>query len=384
MPGVEIHSLDQLRAWLHDGRPLGGVRLQDLDLGPVESDLFVRRDLDGLVVLGGSLSSALVTHLQSNGAVVFADDHSAPVNVFRAHLYTGGELYAGLSGPGGYADTVDSRAYVWSRDARLTGDAYATLLRAIHDDSVTDALDEWVEGRRVVGVMGGHATERGTPGYAASARLGHDLAEAGLLVATGGGPGAMEAANLGAVAPSRESLETALVSLATVPSFRPDVGAWARVALGVLEAFGPRVAPRKGAPQPEPEAGSPRHQPRSLGIPTWFYGHEPPNVFAEGIAKYFSNAVREDGLLARCNAGVVVLSGAAGTVQEVFQLATRLYYAPDGMVLPPVVLVGRRHWTEVLPAAALLEALGAGRAMGAVVHVVDTIDEAVPLITVSP
>ncbi len=384
MPGVEIHSLDQLRAWLHDGRPLGGLRLQDLDLGPVESDLFVRRDLDGLVVLGGSLSSALVTHLQSNGAVVFADDHTAPVDIFRAHLYTGLELYAGLSGPGGYADTVDSLAWDWSRDARLSGDAYATLLRAIHDDSVSDALDEWVEGRQVVGVMGSHAAERGTQGYAASAHLGHELAEAGLLVATGGGPGAMEAANLGAVAPSPESLEAALASLATVPSFRPDVGAWAGVALEVLEGFGPRVAPREGAPHPVPETGSPRKLPRSLGIPTWFYGHEPPNVFAEGIAKYFSNAVREDGLLARCNAGVVVLPGAAGTVQEVFQLATRMYYAPEGAVLPPVVLVGRRHWTAVLPVAALLQALGADRAMGTAVHLVDTIDEAVPLITLTP
>ena len=33
---------------------------------------------------------------------------------------------------------------------------------------------------------------------------------------------------------------------------------------------------------------------RSLGIPTWFYGHEPPNVFCDGIGKYFSNAIRED------------------------------------------------------------------------------------------
>ena len=380
MRGVEIHSLDQLRAWLHDGRPLGGLRLQDLDLAPVEGELLVRRDLSGLVVLGGSLSGALVTHLQSNGAVVFPGDHTAPVNIFRAHLYTGAELYAGLSGIGGYADTVDSRAYVWSRDARLAHDAYATLLRAIHDDSISDALSEWVEDRQVVGIMGGHAAPRGTQGYAASAWLGHDLAQAGLLVATGGGPGAMEAANLGAAAPSRESLQAALVTLTSVPSFHPDIGAWATVAFEALESFGPRVIPRPGTPQPQPGAAWARSQGRSLGIPTWFYGHEPPNVFADGIAKYFSNAVREDGLLARCNAGVVVLPGAAGTVQEVFQLATRLYYAPDEVVLPPVVLVGLDHWTRVLPAAALLQALGAGRPMGSAVHLVDTVEEAVALV----
>jgi len=371
MRPVEISSLVQLRTWLSEGRPLTGLRLQDLDLGPVEPLLLGRADVSGLVVLGGRLSRTLVTHLQSHGAVVFARNDTAPVDVFRAHLYTGPELYAGLSGPGGYAETVDSRAYAWSRDARLARDAYATLLRAIHDDSMSDALSEWVEGRRVVGVMGGHAADRGTAGYAASAHLGRDLAAAGFLVATGGGPGAMEAANLGAVAPSGEALAAALVTLARVPSFRPDVGAWARVAFEVLASF--EMLASLGP------AGTPG--PRSLGIPTWFYGHEPPNVFAEGIAKYFSNAVREDGLLTRCNAGVVVLPGAAGTVQEIFQLATRLYYAPEEAVLPPVVLVGRKHWTSVLPTAPLLEALGAGRAMGDALHLVDTIEAAVTLVS---
>jgi len=371
MRPVEISSLVQLRTWLSEGRPLTGLRLQDLDLGPVEPQLLGRADVSGLVVLGGRLSRTLVTHLQSHGAVVFARNDTAPVDVFRAHLYTGPELYAGLSGPGGYAETVDSRAYAWSRDARLARDAYATLLRAIHDDSMSDALSEWVEGRRVVGVMGGHAADRGTAGYAASAHLGRDLAAAGFLVATGGGPGAMEAANLGAVAPSGEALAAALVTLARVPSFRPDVGAWARVAFEVLASF--EMLASLGP------AGTPG--PRSLGIPTWFYGHEPPNVFAEGIAKYFSNAVREDGLLTRCNAGVVVLPGAAGTVQEIFQLATRLYYAPEEAVLPPVVLVGRKHWTSVLPTAPLLEALGAGRAMGDALHLVDTIEAAVTLVS---
>ena len=73
---------------------------------------------------------------------------------------------------------------------------------------------------------------------------------------------------------------------------------------------------------------------RSIGIPTWFYGHEPPNVFCDGIAKFFSNALREDGLLARSTEGIVVLPGAAGTAQEVFQAVTPLYYAAEGAPLP--------------------------------------------------
>ena len=83
----------------------------------------------------------------------------------------------------------------------------------------------------------------------------------------------------------------------------------------------------------------------SVGIPTWFYGHEPPNAFASHIAKYFANATREDGLLARSTAGVVFLPGAAGTVQEIFDNATPNYYESRGEPTP-MVLVDRVHWTE--------------------------------------
>ena len=47
----------------------------------------------------------------------------------------------------------------------------------------------------------------------------------------------------------------------------------------------------------------------SLGIPTWHYGHEPPNLFATAIAKYFHNAAREAILLRVCDAGIVFLPG---------------------------------------------------------------------------
>lgn len=378
---MEIQSAEQLDAWLDAGRPVSGLRLQDIDLAPVAARLGRMTDLAGLVVLGGTVAPALVSHLQSHGAVVFPSDPDVPVNVYRSHLYTGWELYSGIDGPGGYAASTDFRAYEWGRDMRLADDAYATLLKAIHDDSISDALDEWVLGRRVVGVMGGHAQERGSSGYAAAAGLGRSLAIAGLLVATGGGPGSMEAANLGAVAPSDDAVDDALERLRAVPSFRPDVEAWARGAFEVRASLGPGVSPHPGTSAPAAQPGAPFEWPRSLGVPTWFYGHEPPNIFAEGIAKYFSNAVREDGLLARCNAGVVVLPGAAGTVQEVFQLCTRSYYAAPGAVVPPMVLVGVEHWTRVLPVWPLVHALGAGRPMAGAMHLVDDPRDAVSIVS---
>lgn len=355
----EIETLHALDDALARRVPLRGLRLQDLDLTGHEQDLLARTDVEGLVVLGGRLSPALESHLRAHRALIFPTDPHAPVNPYRATLYQPHELYAGLA-ERGYDKTPDALAYHWSRDAQLRHDAFVTLLRAIHDDSITDALTEFIGHRPVVGVMGGHALERGTEGYAAAARLGHWLAADGFVVATGGGPGAMEAANLGAFCGEAAQLDDALRRLAAVPSFRPDIAPWARLALELHD---------------EVMAAGRSRRVSSVGIPTWFYGHEPPNVFCDGIGKYFSNAIREDGLLARCTAGLVVLEGAAGTVQEVFQAATRLYYAADGSALAPMVLVGTRHWTRVLPIWPALQALAADRGMAGALHLVDDVDE---------
>jgi predicted Rossmann-fold nucleotide-binding protein len=381
---MEIDRLETLRGILAGHSPqhhrggrsaLGGLRLQDLDLHEVEDELLARTDLTDLVVLGGRLSPALMMHLVRHGAIVFPSDPQAPVNVYRARTYTADELYAGLHEEQGYAGTPDGRAYVWTLDRRSGRDAYATMLRAIHDESITDALDDELDGLPVVGVMGGHAAHRGSTVYAAAARLGFALADAGLVVATGGGPGAMEGANLGAYAGSMADVGRSIARLARTPSYQLSIRDWARAGLTERGRLGLR------------EPGSPL---RSVGIPTWFYGHEPPNVFGQAIAKYFSNALREDGLLARSSHGVVVMPGSAGTVQEVFQAASRLYYGrcmpvrdrPDGH-LPPLVLIGRSYWTSTLPAWPALRALAFdhGKAgMREAVHLVDTVEAAVELV----
>jgi predicted Rossmann-fold nucleotide-binding protein len=167
----------------------------------------------------------------------------------------------------------------------------------------------------------------------------------------------MEAANLGAYAAPFEDamLDEACELLATAPSFTPSISDWARAAFEVRARY-----PRGG---------------RSVGIPTWFYGHEPPNAFASHIAKYFANATREDGLLARSNAGVVFLPGAAGTVQEIFDNATPNYYESRGEPTP-MVLVNRAHWTEKLPTWPLLQALARERSMEARIALVDRIEDA--------
>nr|WP_242680059.1 LOG family protein [Nocardioides sp. IC4_145] len=291
----------------------------------------------------------------AEGALVLPTMAGAPLDTARADLYTAAELF----GHGDYPDSLDARAYAWSQEPSTPETA---LAQALHDHAVDQALASWVTGRRLVGVMGGHALERGSEGYAAAAALGHALAGTGsCTVATGGGPGAMEAANLGArlARRSADDLTAALAGLARVPSYRPSIGAWARAALDVCAAH------------PDPA--------ETLGIPTWHYGHEPPNVFATAIAKYFRNATREAVLLEVCDAGIVFLPGAAGTVQEVFQDACENYYADESSVAP-MVLVGGSYWTETFPVWPLLRSLARGRHMEPHVHLVDTVEEAAALV----
>jgi predicted Rossmann-fold nucleotide-binding protein len=113
------------------------------------------------------------------------------------------------------------------------------------------------------------------------------------------------------------------------------------------------------------------------------YGHEPANLFAGGIAKYFSNAIREDTLLRLARGGVVFAPGWAGTVQEVFQAATKAFYFADG-ASGPLVFLGRSFWTDVVPVRSLLAPLLAASPHGdqsTLIRLTDDVSEAVAALT---
>ncbi|MFJ9807134.1 LOG family protein [Streptomyces sp. NPDC101158] len=351
----EIHSLDEFDAALGSHASLAGCRVQSVDLTD-RTFALLSVPTGAAVFLGCAMQPEAAAKVRADGALVFPPVPDIPFDPYRARLYSPGELFEGITGHP-YEETPDARSYAWLQRTKADGDIFSSMLRSVHDDALSDALDEHLAGARVVGVMGGHRMDRGTDAYAGAARLGRTLARSGLTVATGGGPGAMEAANLGAyTAPLPDAvLDEALELLAKAPSFVPSVTDWARAAFEVRSRW-----PRGGD---------------SVGIPTWFYGHEPPNAFASHIAKYFANALREDGLLARSTAGVVFLPGAAGTVQEIFDDATPNYYSSRGAPTP-MVLVDRAHWTEDLPAWPLLRALASDRPMAARIALVDSIDEA--------
>jgi predicted Rossmann-fold nucleotide-binding protein len=355
---VEVDSLDEFDDLVARGaRRMHGWRVQGLDLHGRGEQL---RSLhpEGALFLGVDLDDEDAQWLREQGALVFPDIPRLPFDPYRGELYTPDELYEGIDRHD-YEATPDSRIYGWARSRQR--DSTGLLAAALHDRAIDDALDQRLDGRRTVGVMGGHAADRGGHDYGAAARLGRSLARARLNVVTGGGPGTMEAVNLGAYlsAHDDEALDESLETLAAVASYRPSVTSWAR------SAFDVRARYPSGA--------------ESTGIPTWFYGHEPPNAFASAIAKYFQNALREDSLVRRCDAGVVFLPGAAGTVQEIFEDACENYYADDATVAP-MVLVGRGYWTEDVPAWPLLTALATQRAMESRTHLVDSVEEVVDIL----
>jgi len=356
---TEIESLEEFDRLVTQGlRSLAGYHLQSVDLS-TRADALAQLDVCGAVFLGCGFARGsgpgTEGDVRARGALVFPALPDVPFDPYRGALYTPAELYAGLEH--GYAATLDASAYAWSRSPRTVD---KSLGMALHDHAIDDAVEEFAEGRQIVGVMGGHAVRRDGPAYLEAARLGRSLG-AQLTVLTGGGPGAMEAAALGAwlADSSDDDLTAAVALLSAVPDFALDVTAWARAAFAVLDRWPGGTA--------------------SLGVPTWFYGHEPPNVFGSSVAKYFRNALREDKLLSLCRAGIVFLPGAAGTVQEIFQSACSNYYSEPALVAP-MVLVGRDYWSAQLPVWSLLDRLGRGRPFGSQLHLVDEPAEVLALL----
>jgi predicted Rossmann-fold nucleotide-binding protein len=322
-------------------------------------------DAQGAIFLGCTFDDGVEDSLRGRGALIFPRMESVPFNPYRGQLYSPQELYSGPPGEP-YEATLDARIYNWSIRPGQRHRLDATLAAALHDHSIGDALDELVRselgGRSMVGVMGGHTARRGTLAFMEAAVAGRLLARSGRVVATGGGPGAMEAANMGAYLSElpEADFHVALDQLAAVPGFRPSVSAWARTAAAVVERY--------------PD-GTP-----SLGIPTWFYGHEPPNYFATHIAKYFANAIREAILLELCDGGVIFLPGSAGTLQEIFQDACENYYGASETIRP-MVLVDSEHWKRRYPAWPLLQSLAAGKLMADRIFLVETVEEALDAVS---
>jgi predicted Rossmann-fold nucleotide-binding protein len=297
------------------------------------------------------------------------NDTNLPYYPQRASLYSVDELLVGYQP--GRIDTLrnhstDARIYHHYVPTKHQPTRVESLLQRLHDHAIDEALRAYVSsvGTRVVAFMGGHALLRDDPLYLLVARCAQRLSRAGYLVATGGGPGAMEAANLGAFAANEH--DSVIVELVKDLSKAPHYNDDNYIPLGL----------RVRAELPEPTT-------RSLGIPTWFYGHEPSNVFCTSVAKYFNNALREEALCAVARHGIVFAPGGPGTLQEVFMDLCQNAYATYGEV-SPMVFLSSSFWCDKAPVYPLLQKLGQGKAWLNHVACVDAIEDVVTFIANHP
>lgn len=296
-------------------------------------------------------------------------DNQLPFNPLRESLYTPSDLFSqySIEDTESYCSCTDIQIYSYFvRHGRNPATRRSVSnLEALHDDSISQALHKTLKKySRIVAIMGGHEMIRGTEQYSDVATIAYQFARDGSLVVSGGGPGAMEAAHLGALysKSNKNRLNEAIMKLATEPKLpttaidvvsnngkiQPDVAEalhrWLAPAIQISREFHEKNAD-----------GPPGH---SLGIPTWLYGHEPASPLATMIAKYFQNSVREDGLVTIANQGILFTEGSAGTVQEIFQNAVKNFYNKETFC-PMVFLSSAKgnYWTKKMPVRRLIEAL---------------------------
>lgn len=334
MRGSIIREVDSLEAFCKQKGQLHRAVVQGLDLRGLELG-WKNLNIQGAIFLGCRFPKEVtVEFLAKKGALVFPDLPGLPYFPYRSKLYTREELMAGWTPKEDLS--LDRRIYDhYVAKGRSETDVLEALAQRLHDHAIDDALRDLMEqrtrksgGEKVVGIMGGHGTSRKDEFYHKVVRIARDLTQLGYFIVTGGGPGTMEAANLGAWLRDVDDagMNKVLDILMEAPMYT-DAG-YMKAGKKVLDLY--------------PKGG------QSLAVPTWVYGHEPTNLFSPKIAKYFSNSIREDGLLALASHGVIYAPGSAGTTQEIFMDATRNHYGTFGEISPMVFLGEDRYTRETM------------------------------------
>ena len=334
---IQIQEIRTFRDFLTNAINLHNCTIRNIDFSKLEIN-WSQIHIDHSTFIGCTFSNGDMNQLVEKGALILTEPKKLPYQAYRNTLYTYEELNQVHDGC-----TQDEYIYNHFSKYRNIRNINETLFQRTHDHAIDESLRDLLHTdpsdplyRKCVGFMGGHSVRRDSPEFWQCAELAYRVAKAGYFVVTGGGPGIMEAANLGAYFSNynMEDLEEAIQYMQRAPYYTNEN--YEEYAQDMLKKF---------------PVGA-----ESLAIPTWFYGHEPSNAFSKYIAKYFSNAVREETLLAICLHGIVYCPGSAGTIQEVFADAAQNHYSTYDYT-SPMVFFGKDYFTEKLPVMPLLDSL---------------------------
>lgn len=316
-----IRSIQQFE--LADGH-LKDTIVKGLDLAHLDLRFWERAEIRTTYFLGCTFGNKdIEDYLQRRNAFVVRRFDGLEYEPYRSTLYSPDELMTRTASSVPIDDVIYEK---YIAKGKLSTNLIEALTRRIHDFSMDDCLMQLTDEIAPTGMVcitGGFFQDRTDPWFRKTAEMARLLSMDNKFVVTGGGPGIMEAANLGAYLSAHDdsALDVALSILAKAPKWTDEN--WRDRALEVKERF--------------PEGR------RSLGIPTWFYGFEPTNLFASDIAKYFDNSIREGLLMSIAKGGAVFAPGSAGARQEIFMAATQNHFGSIGYHYP-MVLFGKEHY----------------------------------------
>ena len=231
----EIDNIKIFERWLN-AKKRKPVAVQGLDLRPFEKKISNQKFKDSLF-LGCKMADSAAGHVVSTGGLVIPNSDKILFDTHRAKLYAPTELFDGfdLNDEDAYFNTLDYQIYkeYLEQGKDSPKSIFVSLKRRLHDHSITDALEEAIEGRKVVAVMGGHGMERQDEFYTKVAKLSRVLTQKGFLMISGGGPGAMEATHLGAYFACRKEKEL-LAAIAEIKIRPKDAIAGKEYALSLI------------------------------------------------------------------------------------------------------------------------------------------------------
>ena len=329
---IHFHSSSHFAEHIKNNQTLENLVVFEIDLLAFETEL-LKKDIRNCYFVDCKMNSDLLNKIHDEKNYVLPK-LNLPYSMFQDKLYSRNSLFNNYdpTNTSSYESTKDHLIYkhFLSSGGNSPNSMHESFARSMHDRAVEESMNKFLQkrisSRKFIGIMGGHAISRKDSNYKKTALIAKSLTENGCLIFTGGGPGMMEAAHLGAhfAGRSKEELSAGIEIMQSAQYYQDPL--WLSKSHEVMEKY-PQIFGFE-----------------SLGIPTWVYGHEPPNPFPTHIAKFFSVTVRQDGLLSIAKSAVIYSPGSVGTTSEIFQEVQQNHY--KNISKSAMIFLDKEFWTE--------------------------------------